>query len=137
MYKINPQIIDTSIYFFLTLDKHGPIFFTLCYEKDIDTTIHSDEGLIHKPFERHSSTGLSMSFKRSNSKSGMTENPYHGLTKEIYVLVEPSIVLNEKNVNLDSITLQTILSKSLGTYHNWEKYFREANLLSNNLLNKY
>lgn len=128
--KVQPDRVDTSIYFSLNLEKSGPIFFTLCYENEEvlkDTiSIPLTPTTPRKSFERL----YSFERKPSMSKSINTIGPTHSLTKEVYILVEPRVEMNDQVLDLDSFSVQTVLSKSLGKYYEWEKLFKEACLLS-------
>jgi len=56
-------------------------------------------------------------------------------TNEFFVLVEPDTIQIGKNmINLESIHMQTVLSKSLGKLSKWEEFFREAHLLKYNFI---
>lgn len=52
----------------------------------------------------------------------------------IYVHIEPKFELNNKKYSLKNIRMQTILSKSLGTLEEWDKYFSEASFLEYNFI---
>ena len=54
------------------------------------------------------------------------------MTKPFYVIVHPDITIQNTKIDLSSIQLQTILSKSLGKIQSFEKYFEEASKLNFN-----
>jgi len=58
-------------------------------------------------------------------------------TKEFWIVVDPIITVGNKEIPINSITMQTVLSKAIGKLEDWEKYFHEASLLSKilNILN--
>jgi hypothetical protein len=49
---------------------------------------------------------------------------------EFFIIVEPKAYINEKEVHLDGIQIQTVLSKSLGKITNWESHYKECDYLS-------
>ena len=56
------------------------------------------------------------------------------ITEPFYIIVQPDIIINKKRINLQSINLQTILSKSLGKINDFEKYYEEASKLKYNFV---
>ena len=56
------------------------------------------------------------------------------LTTPFYVIVQPEIKINNRQIDLSSIHLQTILSKSLGKVKDFEKYYEEASKLKFNFV---
>ena len=55
-------------------------------------------------------------------------------TLPFYVTVLPKVIIQGKEIKLDDIQLQTILSKSLGKVNEFEKYFEEASRLKYNFV---
>ena len=55
-------------------------------------------------------------------------------TLPFYITVLPKVFIQGKEIKLDDIQLQTILSKSLGKINEFEKYFREASKLKYNFV---
>ena len=56
------------------------------------------------------------------------------LTKPFNILVNPLIELNKKNIPINKIQLQTVLSKNLGNLSNFDDYFKEVSLLKYNFI---
>ena len=55
-------------------------------------------------------------------------------TLPFYITVLPKVFIQGKEIKLDDIQMQTILSKSLGKINEFEKYFREASKLKYNFV---
>ena len=55
-------------------------------------------------------------------------------TLPFYITVLPKVVIQGREIKLDDIQLQTILSKSLGKINEFEKYFKEASKLKYNFV---
>ena len=55
-------------------------------------------------------------------------------TLPFYITVLPKVVIQGREIKLEDIHLQTILSKSLGKINEFEKYFREASKLKYNFV---
>ena len=55
-------------------------------------------------------------------------------TLPFYITVLPKVLIQGKEIKLDDIQLQTILSKSLGKINEFEKYFRESSKLKYNFV---
>ena len=55
-------------------------------------------------------------------------------TLPFYVTVLPKVMIQGREIKLDDIQLQTILSKSLGKVSDFEKYFKEASRLKYNFV---
>lgn len=62
------------------------------------------------------------------------ENYKIKFTNEIYIIVEPTIQIGSKQIGLNSMQQQTILSKSLGKIDDWEFYFKEVAALKYNFV---
>ena len=55
-------------------------------------------------------------------------------TLPFYITVLPKVIIQGREMKLDDIQLQTILSKSLGKINEFEKYFKEASKLKYNFV---
>ena len=55
-------------------------------------------------------------------------------TLPFYITVLPKVIIQGREIKLDDIQLQTILSKSLGKVNEFEKYFKEASKLKYNFV---
>ena len=62
------------------------------------------------------------------------KNKKDKLTTPFYVIVQPEIKINTRQIDLSSIHLQTMLSKSLGKVKDFEKYYEEASKLKFNFV---
>jgi hypothetical protein len=49
---------------------------------------------------------------------------------EFYIIVEPKAFINDRQVHLDGIQIQTVLSKSLGKINHWDLHYKECEYLS-------
>jgi len=127
---VYPISYDTDIYFIIPCQKPGPLSFFVLYENSdvADTTGKFDE----------SSANITLDSSSESLDDESTMSPFYRNinlhTSEITVLIEPKIKIGNKEVNIESLSMQTILSKSLGKLNNWENYFKEANLLDYNII---
>jgi hypothetical protein len=53
-----------------------------------------------------------------------------GNLSEFYIIVEPKPYINDREVHLDGLQIQTVLSKSLGKISQWENHYKECEYLS-------
>jgi hypothetical protein len=51
-----------------------------------------------------------------------------------YILVEPKAYINDTEVSIDGIQIQTVLSKSLGKVRQWESHYKECEFLKYNFI---
>ena len=75
-------------------------------------------------------TGSIQFFFLYNDQSTNTEKT----TLPFYITVLPKVMIQGREMKLDDIQLQTILSKSLGKINEFEKYFKEASKLKYNFV---
>lgn len=62
------------------------------------------------------------------------EEKQYKLTKPFNILAHPSLIFNNKEINLHSIQMQTVLSKNLGKLDMFETYNNECHLLKYNMI---
>jgi hypothetical protein len=124
----HPIDCNSDLYFIIPCKSPGPMSFFFAYEKD---TILQDKNFNYKD------NGNEKNYKNYyNENLIQNQIPRENLlTKEVHILIEPKIKLGKNTeIDLDSISMQTVLSKSLGKLDEWENYFKEANLLKYNFI---
>ena len=103
----------------LNRDEFSPFIFQ---PTEISTSI------IHEvKFERTGSIQFFFFYSEPNTDNQKSTIPF-------YIIVLPKVVIQGKEILLNSIQLQTILSKSLGKVNEFEKYFQEASRLKYNFV---
>ena len=112
----------------------------------IDKAFQSNEKLERETFKDFlfdpNEISTSIVFEFELSKSGpiqilfiyKDEQNNEKLTKPFYIIVQPQIIINGKELPVRSISLQTILSKSLGKIEDFDKFFEEASKLKYNFI---
>ncbi len=112
----------------------------------IDKVIQNKEPIQRETFKDFlfdpNETSTSIVFEFELNKSGpikilfiyKDEQNNDKLTQPFYVIVQPQIIISGKELPVRSISLQTILSKSLGKIQDFDKFFEEASKLKFNFI---
>ena len=103
----------------LNRDEFSPFIFQ---PTEISTSI-----IYEVKFERTGSIQFFFFYSEPNTDNQKSTIPF-------YIIVLPKVVIQGKEILLNSIQLQTILSKSLGKVNEFEKYFQEASRLKYNFV---
>ena len=66
--------------------------------------------------------------------SYLDNNNQNKLTNVINLIVEPEIIINEKKIEMNSISLISVLSKNIGKLTDFKEFYKECNLLNYNFI---
>ena len=66
--------------------------------------------------------------------SYLDNNNQNKLTNVINLIVEPEIIINEKKIEMNSISLISVLSKNIGKLTDFKNFYKECNLLNYNFI---
>lgn len=148
-----PITYDTDIYFVIPCIIPGPLTFFLLYEPNnsflsrannysnndncnMKNNLANNSSKINNLIEIASNNNYSKNESDKNCRSAL--NPLISRvniqSNEITILIEPKVKIGGKAYDVESLSIQTILSKSLGTINEWDNYFQEASLLNYNFV---
>lgn len=155
-YVVLPIVNDTDLYFIIPCKVPGPLTFFVLYEADESAstsegvTVEKFTNAQNKPHTKSrispgslnnllesQSNNSSSSFDSEDSAETLLERYLHRhnlQSGDITVLIEPRIEIGNKTYDIENLSMQTILSKSLGKIEEWENYFKEASLLNYNFI---
>ncbi len=124
---IFPIVYDTDIYFIIPCKFPCPLSFFILYENsNLNGT-----GDIFVSIENNNNSESSFNNEIDNTQFFRNFNHH---TNEINILIEPKLKIGNKEIDIEALSIQTILSKSLGKISEWEEYFKEASLLNYNII---